>query len=284
MEKIIKLSLLRLKNNFLRYFLVYVLGILAVIALTLVLGLVAGLFYGLFWFLGKNVILATILITLFSFGAILAFIYLSSWLSLAQISAITNDQLKDVTDSFKKTRGMIWSYVGFFLLSALFGFGLFYLNILLFIPMFVWAIWGTFSVFAFLDNHRGGLMPLWYSKAKIKGHFGKVFLYYAVLYIALVVLSTLFIQMDSRFNFANGILWFLATPFMMSFSYELYQDLPEPKSVAKPKVWIGLAVFGWLLYIGLFIFSLSSLGSVKLPLDKRLPQKQFQNWGNLKLN
>ena len=62
MEKLIKLSLARLKKTLLRYFLVYVLGVLATLAMFLVLGLVAGLFYGLFLLLGKNLILATILI------------------------------------------------------------------------------------------------------------------------------------------------------------------------------------------------------------------------------
>lgn len=249
MEKLIKLSLARLKKTLLRYFLVYVLGVLATLAMFLVLGLVAGLFYGLFLLLGKNLILGAILIIVYVLIAIISAIYLSSWLSLAQISTITSDEVKDLTDSFKKTRGLVWPYVGFFMLSCLFGLGIFYLNILLFIPLFLWSIWGAFSIFAFLDNHRGGLTPLWYSKAKIKGHFWKVFLYYAVLYFALIILSSLVMQVDSQYSFVNSLLWFLFMPFMIGFSYELYRSLPEPETVTKPKIWIGLAILGWLLYI-----------------------------------
>lgn len=261
MEKIIGLSFERFKKSFLRYFLVYVLSILGTIGVALGTVIIGGILFLIFMALGRPVIPGIIVGTVAAIALFIGLLYISAWIQLAQVLSVVGTDIKEVFDCFKKAKPMVWSFLGFGILSALFFFGLFYTNILLFIPMIVWMIWGSFSAFAFIDGKRGGLTPLWYSRAKVQGHFWKVFLYILVAYAALFVLSSLTVKIDESLAVVNGIVWFLASPFLLAYFYEIYHSLPKPTEVKRPTGWVILSIIGWVLGVALMVFGIISLVS-----------------------
>lgn len=279
MEKLFKQAIGRFKTKFLRYFLTYVLGVGISILTVLALLLVAGLFAVIVLLTGKSPIVIGILATIFVLGAILALMYISSWTLLAKLTAIADQKTNDVLDCFRQTRGNVLGFVGFAVLSGLFFLGMAYTNILLFIPALVWSIWGAFAQFAFLEGKRGGLKPLWYSKAKVKGHFGKVFLYLAVIYVSAYIVSFLSIQINEKMVYVNSLLWFLFTPFVLAYLYEIYKSLPEPKEVKAPTGWIVASVIGWVAMTALIVLGISKLPQAlkNVDTDKLLKELEKSN-------
>lgn len=288
MEKIITLAWTRFKKNWLKYFLIYLLGILASVALTIAVLLSIGLGFGIYYLLGQNIIVAVILGTSLLLAAIFAFIYLGNFFALAQNLALVGNSNQDMNSTLKSAKPLTWPFLIFNTLSGLFMLGLLYTNVLLFIPLILWAIWGSFSLFAFLDNQRGGLKPLWYSRSKIQGHFWQVLLYLSILFVASFIFIMLFSQFDSKYQVVVNMLSFLFfTPFGICFTYELYRSLPEPTEVKPAKLWLGLSVFGYVILAALIFFSSRSFSQLlkESPLRYRrdimkqeIPGIHIQGW------
>jgi hypothetical protein len=258
MEKIIQAAFARFKKSFLRYFLVYVLGILGFSLSVLAILATAGVSFLLYLLLGKSLVAAIILGVFFGLSTLALIIYLSTWFQLSQVMAITKPELKDVYDCFRQSQNLVLPFLGFSILHSLFLMGFFLSNILVFLPFLIWSVWGIFAVYAFLDGKRGGLKPLWFSKARVSGHFFKVLLYFAVVYAALFLTSSLFVQINENLSFLNALIWFVATPLIMSYSYEIYLSLPEPKEAKPSTIGIIFSVIGWglnLLVIALVLAS-----------------------------
>ena len=254
MEKIINLALNRFKKHWLSYFLIYLLSILAAAALVVLIILAAGLTFGLYWLLGQNTIVAVVLATLFIITSLTAFSYLGSLFNLAKTLVLVEKDHQEINAVLKTAKPLAWPFLVFNVLFNLFIFGLLYTGVFLFIPLILWMVWSSFRVFAFLDNHRGGLKPLWYSRAKVSQNFWKVFLYSLVLFVALMVIMVCLGQLNQEYQFVNTLAVFLFTPFAISFSYELYHSLPEPTELKPAKIWIGLSVVGYLIMAAIFFF------------------------------
>jgi len=228
---------------------------LGYIAFALALILVGGLFFLLFMLFNKPLLLGLFLASVLLIAALIGLVYLSSWFQLAQVLSVVQNSSHSLGEVFKKTRPVVLPFIIFSFLNGLFMFGLLYTNILFFIPALLWAVWGVFSVYSFLDGHRLGLMPLWHSRSKINGHFLKVLGYYAILLAVFFIFFGLTVSLNENLKFYNGIVYFLITPFVISYGYEIYQSLPEPTSVNKPKAWLGLSIIGWVLFGLLIIFT-----------------------------
>jgi len=258
MEKIIQLSAVRFKKTFLRYFLVYVLGTLGLTLAVLAVLTTGGILFLVHLVLGQQLVISILLGTVLGLVSLGLFIYLGTWFQLSQLLAITKPELKEVYDCFRESRPLILPFLGFSILQVLFLMGFLLFNVFLFLPFIIWSVWGIFAAYAFLDGKRGGLKPLWFSKARVSGHFFQVLLYIAVIYGALFLLGTVFGQINENLSFLNALLWFLGTPFIIGYSYEIYRSLPEPAEVKASTSGKVLSVLGWglnFLVIGLALSS-----------------------------
>lgn len=284
MEKIISLAFNRFKQTALRFFLIYIFGILGFLGLTILFGLVATLGFFVF-FLTKQYLIGSIIGVIFLVLVIFAYILLATWVQLAQFYTVMNPSSLKTIDSFKKTKNLIFSYVSFVFLNALFFLGIFYTNVLLFIPFILWTIWGSFVLYAFLEGHRGKLTPLWYSRAKITGRFLKVLSYILVIYVTYGLISVFFIQLDNKvyINFIN-VLGFLAGPFIASYFYELYLSLPEPTEVKPSFIWIALSIIGWVLFIAVAFAGIKILPNTLPKNWQKTYTKELQKIQNQNLN
>lgn len=287
MEKIIIAAFNRFKKRWLRYFLLYLLGILASIVLTILLILAGALVFGIYYLLGQNMVVATILGAGLILAVMFAFIYLGSLFNLAQNLSLVGDENQNMNSALKNARPLALPFLIFNALSSLFMLGLLYTGVLLFIPLLLWALWGSFSLFAFLDNHRGGLKPLWYSRAIVNQNFSRVFLYLAIFTMTQLLIMVLLSQLDSQYQFLNALTFLFFTPFSICFSYELYRSLPEPEQIQAPKIWIGLSIIGYLLIAALVFFSMPHVPKLlkELPLGDRrhimkqkIPSINIQGW------
>lgn len=293
MEKIISLSFNRFKKTFLRYFLVYVLSVLGFVGTFLAAAISAGVMVGLYFLLGQQMAVAIILGILLAVLIIGLFVYLTTWMQIAQTLVIIKPEIKSVIDSFKEAQPLIPGLIIFQIINGLFLAGLFLTNIFLFVPYLLWSIWGSFSLFYYIAGKRGGLTPLWYSRAKVNTNFFKVVGYYLIIVFAYFLIAGLVSQGGEELGFINTIFWFIASPLIISFSYELFQSLPEPKEVKAPKSWLLFSVLGWAVN-ALLIFGILSSGYRSLPkllkqnkqlkIDQNLRQEILKNIENSKLN
>lgn len=287
MEKIIIAAFNRFKKRWLKYFLLYLLGILASIVLTILLILAGALVFGIYYLLGQNMVVATILGAGLILAAIFVFIYIGILFNLAQNLALVGEENQNMNSALHIAKPLVLPFLIFNALSSLFMLGLLYTGVLLFIPLLLWAIWGSFSLFAFLDNHRGGLKPLWYSRAKINQNFGRVFLYMAIFTMASLLIMVLLSQLASQYQFINALTFLFFTPFGICFSYELYRSLKEPEQIQAPKIWIGLSIVGYLLIAALAFLSMQNVPKLlkELPLvdggnimKQEIPGINIQGW------
>jgi len=277
MENIIKKAFKRFTTNLLRYFLTYVISFGIAILGLVALGILAGVGIGVYYATGQSNVVGTVLggVGLLGLAAIIA--YLGSWSTLATTFAMVKDDLKDATDAFRQSKPLVMPFLVYGLLSTLFVCGLFYTSILLFIPIILWSIWGAFAVFAFIEGKKGGLMPLWYSKAKVTGNFWKVFGYLVLLNLSILFLSYLFTAVGKNGGSGlSALLWFLAAPFGLSFSYELYKSLPEPTEVKKSTGWIVVSVIGWVFIVISAVAMMATLPKTLENMDRKAIMRDVQ--------
>lgn len=271
MEKIITKAWSRFKKNWLKYFLVYILSLLVSVASLVLVVLSIGLAIGAYFLFGQNLAIGLGLGIGLFLVSIFILIYFSSLFTLAQNLALIKKNTQNISTIIKTVRPLTLSFVVFNLLSGLFMLGIFYTNILLFVPFILWSVWGLFSTFAFLDGHRGGLAPLWYSRSKVQGNFGKVFSYVLMMVAVFLLIAFFFTQLDSRYQFMNLLSFLFFIPFGICLTYELYLSLPEPTKVKTSIIWIVLSVFGYALIIGAILISIQNLPKLlkELPLGNR---------------
>lgn len=276
-EGLIRRAFERTKERFSSYFVVTILGIsISFLALMiLLLGIVAcAIIYSIAPVAGLilGVILALVVITVF--------IYISGWVQLSTLSVLVSPERLGAVETFKKTRAIVPGYVWFMLLSSTFIFGLLPFGFLtFFIILIAWSAWSTFSSFVYLERREKGLLNLWVSKALVSQRFwgilGRIFL----INIAVLLVQGLLSGRNNAFSsLASFVFSILATPFTVSFAYEMYKNLRYPEGVKAPTAWVALSVVGWVLiflamvaFFTVIISALPSLGGGKLPLPRDLP-------------
>jgi hypothetical protein len=255
-EELMKAAFVRTKDRFLSYILAYLLAFLIGLGAGAGIALLVGVNF-LVWFGTKSMLLTMIISLVSGVAGILGLIYIGSWTGLAIIASIISPQKMGVTEYFKSVKPYVWDYYWVSVISCLFLLGLLPFGFLsLFIIYLLWAVWGAFQAFVFLDRKEKGLQNLFISKAIVSSDFWGVLLRIAVLYIAyyaiLYVMSLA--QTSSKEGSAIlGVFSFIvslfAGPFILSYLYELYRNLPQPTQVGSNTVWKILSVVGGIIMI-----------------------------------
>ncbi len=253
MEKLFKLAWKRFKERFLRYYLVSLLGWGILLVSILGMVMLGGVFYVLFLLLGKSLIIGGSLVMVWVISFLLLIGYIDGWVKLANVSAIRDGGANSVMGCFGETKGIIIGFLVFEILQALFLTGIFYTNILLLIPAILWSVWGAFSIFAYVEGKRGGLTPLWYSRARVKKSFMRVFISLVVLFLAILMVYFILFRISGKMAFLNGAISFLLGPFITAYVYELYKSLPEADEYKVPSVWVILSIIGWIIIVLVFV-------------------------------
>jgi hypothetical protein len=202
------------------------------------------------------------------------FVYLLSWFQLLVVKILTQEEKTGIVETANNIRHDILGFFWFMVLSIIFFTGLLPYGILtLSLVLILWCFWNSFSIFVYLQKRKQGLHNLWYSRSLINQNFwpvaGRIFLVNSVIFALYLVL------LNQRTPFTNAgvvLLHFLITPFLVSYNFEIYKNLKEPKKVEKPVSWLILSVFGWILNI-IFLFLIISFIGMFFISVQRAPQK-----------
>lgn len=251
LENLIKRAFERTKERFLSYFLTWVASFAFVLGVMVILLLAIGLI-AVIYGITKSALLVVLLSIVLTIAFYVALIFVTSWISLATISVLIDDKKLGVGETFSKVKPLVWGYFWMNLLVSLFFFGLLPWGILsLSAVLILWAFWASFVAFAYLKFQKRGLQSLWISRqmflARGWGIFGRMVI------VNLAVFAIGFLFSFSLRNAAGRGLSFLCSivtgPFLISFQYEMFKNLNEPKQVKKPTVWFVLSLVGWILMI-----------------------------------
>lgn len=260
-EGLIKRALVRTKTKFLSYFLALIINIGLWVGYFLAALVVFGICFFL-WYFTKSVILVAILAVISVLLLISLSIYIQLWVQLAMTSIIIQKENLGTIETFKKVKPLIKGFFWFSTIYSLFILGLVPYSIFTFlIILLLWLFWGSFSTFVYLEKQKKGLENLWISRAMINQKFWGI-----LGRMLLIIIGAMLIGMilgSSKNQFVNMTVSLLInlfiTPFMISFSYEMYKNLSEPVEVKKPKIWIVLSIIGGILMIIIFAFAYMGL-------------------------
>lgn len=250
----------------------------------LIVGLIGGFLSSFFLKSAPVVGIIGIIITI-AVGVIgfILFLFVTSWIQLATTSILIQEAKLGAVETYKATKARVWGFVWFNFLTGLFILGLLPLGILsLGVVLILWAIWGSFAAFVYIQKQKKGLTNLWTSKALVSQRFWGIVWRVIVLYVAVMVLqfALAFGTRDSAAAFLGGIgsglISLFTGPFITSFLYEMYLNLTEPTDVKTPKVWVGLSIIGWIISILLFVFLTKSAISLIQNKAKDIQKLQMQ--------
>ena len=215
------------------------LGITAVPAgLMIILGLLAGggiVLAGVtkanpFASLGAGLILLIV--------AVIAFIYIGVWSSVAELFAIKDHQENiGFQEAFKRARPYINP---FFVTSLLAGLAIMGGFILFIVPGIIFMLWFSQSMFVVINENLTNTKALGKSKAYVKGRLWEVFLKY--LLIGIIVYGTIAIAslLDAgiarsagksleNFSLLSNVFSFALAPLLTIYSYIVYRSLRGEK-------------------------------------------------------
>jgi len=282
LENLFRLSWQRTTSRFLSYFLVILLsfgfGLLAV-GIVLVAFLLVGITAAF-----KIPALTVTLGILLGIIALLFFVYVGSWLQLAVVAVLIQEEPLGALETVRKVRPLVWGFVWLNLISAVFYLGLLPLGIVsLSVVLLLWAFWGSFSSLVYLRYRKKGLQNVWASRYLIRQRFWGILGRVAIVYTGAFVVSLGLSQIGSEgvSNLPSLLVNLLVTPFAISLKYEMFSLLTPPTEVKTPKVWLGLSILGWVLTIIVLVASFSALANLinnfnSLPKDW---EKDLQKWG-----
>jgi O-antigen/teichoic acid export membrane protein len=100
----------------------------------------------------------------------------------------------------------------------------------------------------FIEKKQKGLENLWTSRAYVHQRFWGVLARQGLVVATLMVVNILLnIEKSALLTIISFIISLFINAFMVSFNYEMYRALPEPKEVKKPTLWIAFSIVGWIL-------------------------------------
>ncbi len=164
------------------------------------------------------------------------------WGMSGLLYAVTDDTLTvrgALTSGWPKVGGLIWllSVLGFLTTGGF---------LLLFIPGVIFTVWFIFGQFIFIEEDERGMRALLKSKEFVRGYGFDVFVRLLLIWLISTLLGLV--------PFVGPLLSFLFLPFVMIYSYLIYQDLKTLKgdvslsATAGEKIkWLGTAVLGYVL-------------------------------------
>lgn len=187
--------------------------------------------------------------------------YCLSWFQLVLIDIMTNSGHHSVQESFTQMKVHVVDFFKYNILVTLFFLGLLPFGIMTFFALFfLWGFWSTFAGFVFLYQKKRGLDVLWTSQTMINQRFWDIAI--RLVSISLIIFMISYI-LNSQEKVLFSVLFFffniLVPPFMLSFTYELYMLLDEPKEVKAGTNWVLLSVVGWIMMGIVFSTAMTSL-------------------------
>lgn len=256
LEGLFKRAFERTKERFVSYLLTWVvsfgIGILIILLSLLAVGVAV-----LLYVLTKSVVLTVFFGIFATIVFYFALVFSTSWISLATVSVLVSEEKLGAFDTLKKVKPLVWGYFWMSVLIGLFFVGLLPWGVLtLGVVLILWSFWATFATFVYLTTQKKGLQNLWVSRQmflqRAWGIFGRLLL----VNLGFVAIN-MFLSMGGGKNGLSSGLSFLfgilASPFLVSFSYEIFKNLDVPNEVKKPRVWVVFSVLGWILTVLLFV-------------------------------
>ncbi|MBM4129319.1 MAG: hypothetical protein FJ243_04265 [Nitrospira sp.] len=149
----------------------------------------------------------------------------------------------------------LWSLLGFIITGGFF---------LFFIPGVIFAVWFVFSQFILVAEDERGMNAILKSKEYVKGMWFDVFLRLLVIWLVGFGIGLI--------PFIGGLLLIGFYPFMMIFTYLVYEDLSLIKgkgmvyshSSGEKFKWIGLGALGYIIFPLIIIAFLGALIGIPL--------------------
>lgn len=262
-EALIRSAWRRTLDRFVSYFLAIVLSVVIFVAVLIACGIVAAVLIAVSaaFSLTNLGLVSVLLIVLMSLVGYLVLLYVGSLINLLVNEVIIQEEKTGVMETLSKVRPLVWDFVWLSFLMSLFLGGLFIWGVLsLFIVYILWSIWGVFTTFVFLDKRKKGLNNLWLSKTMVSQRFWGIVGRMLLLNVAAFIISSILASSKNSVLELSSVLVSLITqPFLISFSYEMYRNIPEPQNVKRPGIWVGLSVVGYVLFIMMSVVAGSSL-------------------------
>lgn len=170
--------------------------------------------------------------------ALIAFIYVGIWSSVAELFAI-KDHRDNIgfKEAFMRARPHIGAFFATSLLAGLAVLGGF---ILLIIPGVIFMLWFSQSVYVVINENLSGAQALSKSKSYVKGRMWEIFLKYlfigAIVYGAIIIASLVdggisrsMLGDKQKFSLLSNVFSFVLTPLLTTYSYVLYKSLRGEK-------------------------------------------------------
>ena len=252
-ENLIRMSWNRTADRFVSYFLAIVLSVVIFVGVFVIGAVVAGILIAIFAALSLSNLglVSVLLIVLVSLVVLLILLYVGSLINLLINEVMIQETKTGVMETLAKVRPLVWDYVWVTSFMSLFFVGLLIWGVLSLGSVFIlWSVWSSFVTFVFLEKRKRGLANLWMSKALVDQRFwgivGRLVLLNAA---AFLISSILAGSKNSVLEFGSLIASLIVQPFMISFGYEMYRNIPEPQNVKRPGVWVGFSAAGWALLI-----------------------------------
>jgi len=171
--------------------------------------------------------------------ALIAFIYVGIWSSVAELFAIKDHQENiGFKEAFMRARPHLGAFFATCLLAGLAIMGGF---ILLVIPGVIFMLWFSQSAYVVINENLSGTQALSKSKSYVKGRMWEVFLKYlfigAIVYGAIIIASLIdggisrsMAGDKQKFSLLSNVLSFALTPLLTTYSYTLYKSLRGEKA------------------------------------------------------
>lgn len=259
-ENLLRAALARTKDRFLSYLLSLGLsaavGFGGVLAL-LVLGVPVALLVSVTKFSAVAIFISVLLVIV----SLIALSYLGVWTSLTVVQILIREEKIGLVETFREVRPLVWGFVWYHALSCLFLLGLLPWGLLtLFIIPILWAIWGSFGAFVYLQKRKSGLENLWFSRALVSQRFWGIVGREALVFLTLMVIGAL-VSSQRVLVTIWGLAQIFTTPFLICFSFEMYRLLPEPppEKIKTPSGWIIVSAVGWILGVVMLVLSFGAI-------------------------
>jgi len=158
---------------------------------------------------------------------------ISIWSSVALLYAIKERDGKiGAQEAFAKGWSKIISY---FWISLLMGLIVAIGFILFIIPGIIFLVWFGLAVYVLVSENLTGMKALSRSKQLVNGHWGEVFLRYAVIFIIVIVVNLVLgfifapIEAPWPINIESTLSSLFLAPFFITYTFLIYEDLRKIK-------------------------------------------------------
>lgn len=171
--------------------------------------------------------------------ALIAFIYIGIWSSVAELFAIKDHQENiGFKEAFKRARPYINP---FFATSLLAGLAIMGGLILFIIPGIIFMLWFSQSVFVVINENLANTQALSKSKSYVKGKLWEIFLKYlfigAIVYGIVIIASIIDAGISrsmagdkEKLSLLSNVFSFALAPLLTTYSYVLYRSLRGEKA------------------------------------------------------